>query len=173
MQVKSTDSDSAYQVGESTVLHIDCHSAEFKTANWNAGRRRIDSRRRRNDRNSCTSADAFAVNGMSSLKYRSKNNICGFTFHVEQKFSTFLLPNISLLVICKEKTRSSTLRTNVNVSLQHFKTDRMFHWHAVRISLLSLLISINSKLAIQLVFLHQNTSHYHPRPCLQNSKSAQ
>lgn len=86
------------------------------------------------------SADAFAVNGVPSLRYQSKNNICRFTFHFEQKFYSFLHPNINLLVIVKAKTRSSTLRTNINVSLQHFKTDRMFHWHAVRISLLSLLI---------------------------------
>ena len=75
------------------------------------------------------------------LKYQTKNNICGFTFHFKRKISTYLIPNINLLIKFEVKAKSSTPRANINVSLQHFKTDRMLDWHAVRVSLQSLLIA--------------------------------
>ena len=44
VQIKSPDSNSTHQVGESTVLYNDCHSTEFMMwVNWHIGHRRIDS----------------------------------------------------------------------------------------------------------------------------------
>ena len=60
VQIKSTDSDSAYQVGEATVLYIDCHSVKIEMlgvgeSTLDVGEQTVgETTRRQNDRNSCT-----------------------------------------------------------------------------------------------------------------------